>query len=145
VKLAYFALVLGLGTGACVADDPTTTGRLGDEATDFAVANQVEIPKDEGVNGDFQLVVLTGIEIPGRAPTTDHIDITNVTTAEIDPQVRELCLQADQLPSSDVCSQICSSGFTAKVFDQGAPGGCKTQRCGLPGDITVNLDICVGE
>jgi len=109
------------------------------------VANELEIPKDEGATPDFAIVVITGIEIPGRAPMTDHIDITNVTTAEINPQVRELCLQADQLPSSDVCSQICSSGFTAKVFDQGAPGGCKTQRCGLPGDITVNLDICVGE
>jgi len=143
VKLAYFALVLGLGTGACVADDPTTA-RVGDEATDFGVANEVEIPKDEGINGNLDLVILTGVEIPGRTPTSEHIDFSNVTVLDPDPTVRELCQLADQLPGTDVCSQICTSGFAAKVFDQGSPGGCSQHTCSLPGDITVSFDVCVG-
>lgn len=144
MKLAYLALALALGTGACVAEDPTS-GRVGDEVTDFSVAGEVEIPKDEGVTPDFAVVTITGIEIPGRTPTTEHIDITNVDTATLDPETRELCAQADQLPGSDVCSQICNPvGFAAKLFDQGAAGGCSQHTCAMPGDVTISLDVCVG-
>lgn len=145
MKLAFFALVLGFGTGACVAEDPTTSDRLGSEVTDFTVANEAEIPTDQGETGDFAVVTITGVEIPGRTPTTETFDFTNQLEAEIAPQTRELCAQADQLPDSDVCSLICNpTGISAKLFDQGATGDCKSQQCALPGDITVSFDVCVG-
>ena len=88
--------------------------------------------------------LFTGIEIPGRAPTTEHIDFTNVDTATLRPEVRDVCAQADSLPSSDVCSTICT-GFSAKLLDQGAPGGCSQHTCVMPNGTTVNLDACVGD
>jgi hypothetical protein len=143
LKLAYLALALGLVSGACVAED-SAAGRTDNQVTDFNVADEAEIPKDEGVTPDFAIVVLTGIEIPGRVPMTEHIDITNVDTATLRPEVRDVCAQADSLPSSDVCSTICT-GFSAKLFDQGAPGGCTQHTCVMPGGTTVNLDACVGD
>lgn len=143
MKLAYLALALGLVSGACVADD-TTSGRVDNQVTDFAVADEVEIPKDEGATPDFAIVVITGMEIPGKTPTTEHIDITNVDTATLRPEVRDLCVQADGLPSSDVCSTICT-GFSAKLFDQGDAGGCSQHTCVMPNGTTVNLDACVGD
>ncbi len=145
MKLAFIALVLGLGTGACVADDPASTGRVEGDVTNVGVATEVEIPTDEGTNGDFEIVVVTGVEIPGRTPTGETFDLTNALTADATPTVREICAQADQLPGSDVCSQICQPGFAAKLLDQGTPGGCTQRSCDLPGDITVNLDACVGD
>ncbi|MBA3452552.1 MAG: hypothetical protein H0T42_05575 [Deltaproteobacteria bacterium] len=145
MKLAFFAVVLGLGTGACVADEPTS-GRVGGQVTDFTVADEAEIPKDEGVVPDFAVVTITGMEIPGRTPTTESIDITSVDTAWADPQIREICAQADQLPDSDVCSLICQpTGIAAKLYDQGAVGGCSQHTCAMPGDVTVSFDICVGD
>jgi len=144
VKLAFIALVLGLGTGACVAEDPTTSVRAEEEVTNVGIATEVEIPTDEGTNGDFQIVVVTGVEIPGRTPTGETFDLTNALTADASPAVRELCAQADELPTSDVCSQICQPGFAAKLFDQGTPGDCTSTKCGLPGGTTVSLDACVG-
>lgn len=146
MKLAFFALVLGLGTGACVADEPSTSGRLFEaEVTDFSVANEAEIPTDQGETPDFAVVTITGVEIPGRTPTTEAIDITNQFQAEIDPQTREICAQADSLPSTDVCSLLCNpTGISAKLFDQGSAGDCQSRTCSLPGDITVSFDVCVG-
>ncbi len=144
MKLGILALALALGTGACVADDPTTSDRVEGQVTDFNVADEVEIPKDPGQTPDFAIVVITGMEIPGRTPTTEHIDITNVDTATLRPEVRELCEQADTLPGSDVCSTICS-GVSAKLFDQGATGGCTQHTCVMPNGTTVNLDACVGD
>lgn len=145
MKLAYLALALGLVSGACVAEDPTTD-RVDNQVTDFAVADEAEIPKDEGVTPDFAVVTITGIEIPGRTPTTEHIDITNVDTATLDPETRELCAQADSLPDSDVCSLICNPvGISAKLFDQGSTGGCSQHTCAMPGDVTISFDICVGD
>lgn len=145
MKLAYLALALGLGTGACVADDPTTD-RVGNQVTDFTVADVAELPQDEGVTPDFAVVTITGIEIPGRIPTTEAIDITSVDTAWADPQTREICAQADQLPDSDVCSLLCQpTGISAKLFDQGATGGCSQHTCAMPGDVTISFDICVGD
>lgn len=143
MKLAILALALGLGTGACVTDDPTTSDRVEGQVTDFTVADEVEIPKDPGQTPDFAVITITGIEIPGRAPTTEHIDITNVDTATLRPEVREVCAQADSLPGSDVCSTICSG--SAKLLDQGAPGGCAQHTCVMPNGTTVNLDACLGD
>ena len=145
MKLAFIALVLGLGTGACVADDPTSAGRVEGDVTNVGIATEVEIQAATGTNGDFQIVVVTGVEIPGRTPTGETFDLTNALTADASPAVRELCAQADELPGSDVCSQICQPGFAAKLFDQGAPGGCTKKTCGLPSGTTVNLDACVGD
>ena len=142
MKLAFIALVLGLGTGACVADDPTS-GRVGDEVSDVGVATEAEIPADQGTN-DFQIVVVTGVEIPGRTPSHETFDLTNPLSADASATVKEICTQADELPGSDVCSQICQPGFAAKLFDQGTAGDCTQTRCGLPNGTTVSLDACIG-
>ncbi len=146
MKLAYLALALGLGTGACVADDPTSSGRVEGQVVDFDVANEVEMPRDEGQTPDFAVITITGMEIPGRGPMTEHIDITSVDTATLNPETRELCAQADQLPGTDVCSLICNPvGIAAKLFDQGAAGGCSQHTCAMPGDVSIHFDICVGD
>lgn len=147
MKLAFFALVLGLGTGACVADDPTpSAGRVVDgETTNFNVVNEVEIPNEGAQTGNFAVVTITGVEIPGRTLSTDHIDITDALQASKDLATREICAQADQLPSTDVCSLICNpTGIAAKLFDQGQTGECHSAKCGLPGEATVSFDVCVG-
>jgi hypothetical protein len=141
-KLALLALVLGVG--ACVADDPDSKRTLDTELGEINVVDEVETPGwgDDTVNP--AIVIITGLEIPGRTPTTPNLDITNVDTRELDPQARRLCALAEGLPDSDVCSLLCEpGGFAARVFDNGSTGNCTEQRCNLPGGVSVQVDVCV--
>lgn len=140
-KLALIALLLG----ACVAEDSSTTSArtFGDEITATNVVDEIEIPTWGDDNVDVDLVLVTGLEIPGRVPSTDHIDLTNVDLLDLDPTTREICALADSLPSTDVCSFLCQpSGFAARLLGSGT-GDCTEQRCDLPGGVSVQTQVCV--
>ena len=132
-----------MGAGACVADDPTsarvtTDGVIGP----MNVIDELEIPGAAPENIDPRVVVVTGIDWPGRASTQPNIDVRNAEELSLDPDARMMCALVDQLPSSDVCSSLCDpDAFIARVLT-GGDNGCTTQSCALPGGTTVNVDVC---
>ncbi len=143
MKLAFVAALL---LGACVADDPQTSARI--EPTQvvgpFNVIDQAETAQITPDNIDLAIVVITGVEIPGLAPTKPHIDITNVAIADLDPAMRQLCADAGSLPVDDVCSSLCdSTGFIARLYDQGAAGECVQNECHLPDATVVTVETCL--
>lgn len=143
MKLALVALLVG--AGACVADDPTSA-RVdpGRDVTPLNVADEVELPTMGPDNIDFAIVTITGVEEPGRVPTQPNIDLTNVDIADLTPEAQRFCALADELPGSDVCSSLCDSyGFTARLFENGTPGGCQQVPCQLPGGVIVNTEVCL--
>ena len=144
MKLAIVAALLV--SGACVANEPDSTARVETTAAvgPLNVIDQVELPSMTPNNVDFAVVTITGVEIPGRVPTQPHIDITNVDTADMDPELRRLCAIAATLPTTDVCSALCDpQAFAARMLgDSGEGGSCQNTRCTLPGDIGGDADVC---
>ncbi|MFN0248108.1 MAG: hypothetical protein ACKV2T_14555 [Kofleriaceae bacterium] len=103
--------------------------------------NEVELPTLGEDNIDPRLVVVTGLDYPGRTPLQPNIDIRNADTLELDPTARALCAQIDTLPGSDVCSSLCEpDAFLARVF--GGSTGCTTQTCVLPNGSTAVVEAC---
>lgn len=146
MKLALFALLVGVGVGGCVAEDPSTSTRVDPSAdvTALNVADEAELPTIGADHIDFAVVTITGVLEPGRIPTQPNIDITNVDIADLTPEAQRFCALADGLPNIDVCSALCDpAGFAARLFDNGTPGGCQQVQCQLPGDVIVNTDVCM--
>jgi len=139
-KLAVLALVLA----GCVAEDATTsTSSQIEGGAVGSTGAEVEFPSvgPDHVNPD--LVVITGLEIPGRQPTQVHIDVSNVDVADARLQVRELCAAAAELPQTNVCSSLCTgSGAAARLIGDTSPT-CNTTRCELAGGVVVTRDACV--
>lgn len=142
LALLGFSVALALGAGACVADDPSTSARVfTDDNTGMDTVREVELPTSGNDNIDPRIVVVTGIDYPGRAPLQPNIDIRNGETLTLDPNARVLCAQVETLPTSDVCSSLCDpDAFTARVF--GGSTGCTTQTCRLPNGGTADVDVC---
>ena len=137
-KLALIALMLG----ACVAEDPSTAAKvITDEVTPTNVVDEVEIPTWGDDNVDRDLVIITGVRIPGHVPTTDHIDLSNIATADPSELSRTVCALADQLPGTNVCSYLCQEGFAARVLGSGT-SNCTEHQCNLPGGVSVTADVC---
>lgn len=139
-KLAVIALVLA----GCVAEEPTSSTSAHIEGGEVgATGAEVELPSagPDHVNPD--LVVITGLEIPGQQPTQVHIDVSNVDVADASLQVRDLCAAAAELPQSNVCSSLCTgSGAAARLIGDTTPS-CDTTRCELADGVVVNVDVCV--
>jgi hypothetical protein len=137
-----FTVALLIGAGACVADDPSTSARVfADDVTAMNVVNEIEIPTAGDDNIDPQVVVVTGLDYPGRVPLQPNIDLRNADTLTLDPNARNLCALVEGLPNSDVCSSLCDpDGFAARVF--GGSTGCTTQSCQLPGGGIATVDVC---
>jgi hypothetical protein len=142
LALLGFSVALAIGAGACVTDDPSTTGRvLTDDVTAMNVVNEVEIPTAGDDNIDPRIVVVTGLDYPGRAPLQPNIDMRNADTLTLDPDARALCAQVETLPASNVCASLCDpDAFVARVFGGGT--GCTTQTCNLPDGSTATVDAC---
>jgi len=168
-KLAVLALVLA----GCVAEDATTsTSSQIEGGAVGSTGAEVEFPSvgPDHVNPD--LVVITGLEIPGRQPTQVHIDVSNGDVADAEPQVRELgaaaaappqphvcpalvpatgarlqvrgrCAAAAELPQTNVGASLCTgSGAAARLIGDTSPT-CNTTRCELAGGVVVTVDACV--
>jgi hypothetical protein len=142
LALLGFSVALAVGAGACVADDPSTSSRVfADDVTAMNVVNEVELPTMGDDNIDPQVVVVTGLDYPGRISLQTHIDLKNADTLLLDPSARALCAQVDSLPDTDVCSLLCDpNAFAARVF--GGSTGCTTQTCELPNGGTADVDVC---
>jgi hypothetical protein len=137
-----FSAVLAIGAGACVADDPSTSARvLGDEVTAMNVVNEILIPTVGEDNIDPRVVVIAGLDYPGRAPLQPNIDLKNVDSLTLDPNVQAVCAQVNSLPTSDVCSSLCDpDAFAARVL--GGGNGCTSQTCELPDGTRADVDVC---
>lgn len=143
-KLASLGVTVALliGAGACVAEDPSTSAKVfSNDVTAMNVVNEVEIPTAGDDNIDPQVVVVTGLDYPGRVPLQPNIDLKNADTLTLDPNARNLCAQVQGLPNSDVCSSLCDpDAFAARVF--GGSTGCTTQTCELPDGAVATVDVC---
>lgn len=142
-KLALLgvSMALAIGAGACVTDDGTSARVFSDDITATNVVNEVEIPTEGDPNIDPKVVVVTGLDYPGRVPLQPNIDMRNAETLELDPNARLLCAEINSLPATDVCSSLCDpDAFAARVF--GGSTGCTTQTCELPGGSTATVDVC---
>ncbi len=142
LALLGFSVAIAIGAGACVADDPSTSSRgFRDDITSMNVVNEVEIPTVGDDNIDPRVVVVTGIDYPGRVSLQPNIDLRNADTLTLDPNARALCAVVEQLPNTNVCSFLCDpDAFTARVF--GGSTGCTTQTCQLPDGGSANVDVC---
>lgn len=142
LALLGFSVVLAVGAGACVADDPSSSARVfSDDVTSMNVVNEVEIPTVGETNIDPVIVMITGLDYPGHTPLQPNIDMKNADTLTLDPNAKAVCAQVQQLPNSDVCSSLCDpDAFAARVF--GGSTGCTTQSCQLPDGTQATVDVC---
>lgn len=145
MKLALFALVIG--ATACVAGaDEDSTSRLQDTDslhTDFGVINEVEQPTigDDHINTD--VVIVTGVHIPGAADERDHINLSAVDTITMNPRATQLCALAGNLPINDVCSSICAPDGAAKLWEaNGGNNDCSSRVCNMGGGVTATIRVC---
>jgi hypothetical protein len=145
MKLALFALVVGV-TGCVAGADQDSTSRVGDTDnlhTDFAVMNEVAQPEITPDHVNTDVVIATGVHIPGAQDSRDHINLSSVDTATLDSRATQLCALAQNLPIQDVCSSICSADGAAKLWEaNGGNNDCTSRICNMGAGMTATIQVC---
>ncbi|HEY4180633.1 MAG TPA: hypothetical protein VGM90_27500 [Kofleriaceae bacterium] len=136
-----------IGASACVAGaDQDSTSRVEDQDqlhTDFGVINEVAQPEITPDHVDTDVVIATGVHIPGAQDSRNHINLSSVDTATLDSRATQLCALAGKLPIQDVCSSICAPDGAAKLWEaNGGNNDCTSRVCNMGAGITATITVC---